>query len=357
MRVFNIYRFGSGISSKTLRAYSRLENGDRVLAVKSLLAEYASKNNQFVACEHELASNVSNWCTGQSAKALAGFDFGFCGVKCMHLVATTITIWIQVYSIIQPTNNIINYRSLTPAKPKLVVIFSDFEFSMKAVVVIESEMVTDRAMEDEFLETSTMCKKLSLTAHNFTTTSVVSVLSAGESIEHRTPILTKSTKHALVLTLPFPCSLAKFSTLLSSTLTSNSTYVGNVGAPMVELLAILKACKLCEFKAVLKLRKILINLVSIVSGTLSSSIGIKGTIGYVAPVTIDNNNVENFARLHGEGRVRMEECLVGALRIGVLCSMESPADRMEMTDVVAKLCAIRENFLSRRTGDVWPSSQ
>ena len=74
-------------------------------------------------------------------------------------------------------------------------------------------------------------------------------------------------------------------------------------------------------------------------------------------VTTDNNNVENFARLHGEGRVRMEECLVGALRIGVLCSMESPADRMEMTDVVAKLCAIRENFLSRRTGDVRPNSQ
>ena len=73
-------------------------------------------------------------------------------------------------------------------------------------------------------------------------------------------------------------------------------------------------------------------------------------------VTTDNNNVENFARLHGEGRVRMEECLVGALRIGVLCSMESPADRMEMTDVVAKLCAIRENFLSR-TGDVKPSSK
>ncbi|TXG74305.1 hypothetical protein EZV62_002884 [Acer yangbiense] len=74
-------------------------------------------------------------------------------------------------------------------------------------------------------------------------------------------------------------------------------------------------------------------------------------------VTIDNNNVGNFARLHGEGRVRMEECLVGALRIGVVCSMESPADRMEMTDVVAKLCAIRENFLNRRTGDVRPSSQ
>ena len=74
-------------------------------------------------------------------------------------------------------------------------------------------------------------------------------------------------------------------------------------------------------------------------------------------VTTDNNDVENFERLHGEGRVRIEDCLVGSLRIGVLCSMESPADRMEMTDVVAKLCAIRENFLSRRIRDVRPSSQ
>ncbi|KAK2641350.1 hypothetical protein Ddye_023113 [Dipteronia dyeriana] len=59
---------------------------------------------------------------------------------------------------------------------------------------------------------------------------------------------------------------------------------------------------------------------------------------------VDSNNVENFARLHGEGRVRVEECLVGALRIGVLCSMESPAERMDMTDVVAKLCAVREKY-------------
>ncbi|KAI9196015.1 hypothetical protein LWI28_020273 [Acer negundo] len=156
------------------------------------------------------------------------------------------------------------------------------------------------------------------------------------------------------------------------------------------------------------------------SGTQSSSIGIKGTVGYVAPeygmgsqvsmpgdvysfgifllemfigkrptdnmfhdgltlhdfakmslpesvmeiaepsllleVTTNSNDVENFERLHGEGRVRIEDCLVGSLRIGVLCSMESPADRMEMMDVVAKLCAIRENFLSRRTGDLRPSS-
>ncbi|KAI9194876.1 hypothetical protein LWI28_009856 [Acer negundo] len=68
-------------------------------------------------------------------------------------------------------------------------------------------------------------------------------------------------------------------------------------------------------------------------------------------VPTENSDVENFERLHGEGRVRIEDCLVGSLRIGVLCSMESPADRMEMMDVVAKLCAIRENFLSRRIGD------
>ena len=62
---------------------------------------------------------------------------------------------------------------------------------------------------------------------------------------------------------------------------------------------------------------------------------------------IDNDSVENFAR-RGERRGRIEECLVGVLRIGVVCSMESPAERMEMTDVVAKLCSIRENFLGRR---------
>ncbi|TXG49983.1 hypothetical protein EZV62_025858 [Acer yangbiense] len=57
----------------------------------------------------------------------------------------------------------------------------------------------------------------------------------------------------------------------------------------------------------------------------------------------------NIARCQrGEGRDRIEECLVGVLRIGVVCSMESPAERMEMTDVVAKLCAVRENFLGRR---------
>ncbi|TXG49976.1 hypothetical protein EZV62_025851 [Acer yangbiense] len=62
--------------------------------------------------------------------------------------------------------------------------------------------------------------------------------------------------------------------------------------------------------------------------------------------TTVNNSVETSARRRrGEGKDRIEECLVGILRIGVVCSMESPAERMEMTDVVAKLRAVRENFL------------
>ncbi|KAL5787575.1 hypothetical protein ACOSP7_004524 [Xanthoceras sorbifolium] len=65
-------------------------------------------------------------------------------------------------------------------------------------------------------------------------------------------------------------------------------------------------------------------------------------------VRVDSNNVENFARLYGEERIRIEECLDGVLRIGVRCSMDSAAERMEMADVVAKLCAIREKFLGSR---------
>ncbi|KAK2653584.1 hypothetical protein Ddye_013440 [Dipteronia dyeriana] len=63
-----------------------------------------------------------------------------------------------------------------------------------------------------------------------------------------------------------------------------------------------------------------------------------------------NNSVEPSRRRHrrGEGRDRIEKCLVGVLGIGVVCSIESPAERMEMTDVVAKLRALRENFLDRR---------
>ncbi|KAH7548518.1 hypothetical protein JRO89_XS14G0146300 [Xanthoceras sorbifolium] len=128
--------------------------------------------------------------------------------------------------------------------------------------------------------------------------------------------------------------------------------------------------------------------------TQSSSIGIKGTIDYVAPEYGFGNNVstsrdvysfgvlllemftgkrptdnmfndgttlhdfakvslservmeivepsllldlstvdKNFARRQGEVRAKTEECLVGLIRIGVVCSMESPGERMKMTNV------------------------
>ncbi|KAK9230241.1 hypothetical protein WN944_023208 [Citrus x changshan-huyou] len=47
-------------------------------------------------------------------------------------------------------------------------------------------------------------------------------------------------------------------------------------------------------------------------------------------------------------RVKVEECLNAIIRTGVLCSMEPPFERMEMRDVVAKLCHTRETFLGRR---------
>ncbi|GAY67504.1 hypothetical protein CUMW_257020 [Citrus unshiu] len=162
--------------------------------------------------------------------------------------------------------------------------------------------------------------------------------------------------------------------------------------------------------------------------TPSSSIGIKGTVGYVAPVNInvimpdtknlkmfffsqeycvgrdvsmmgdvysfgilllemftrkrptdkmfnDSLNLHKFAKtvrpekvmvivdpsllLDLEARVsnsrnpkneraKIEDCLVAIMRVGVLCSVESPFERMQMTDVVAKLCAARKIFLNNR---------
>ena len=45
---------------------------------------------------------------------------------------------------------------------------------------------------------------------------------------------------------------------------------------------------------------------------------------------------------------KIEECFVVTVRIGVLCSMESPTERKEMrdvVDVVAQLLALRRFFL------------
>ena len=55
----------------------------------------------------------------------------------------------------------------------------------------------------------------------------------------------------------------------------------------------------------------------------------------------NSRNPENYG-------AKIEECLVIIVKIGVLCSSESPSERMQITDVVAKLRAIRKIFLSIR---------
>ncbi|KAK9225084.1 hypothetical protein WN943_010125 [Citrus x changshan-huyou] len=53
------------------------------------------------------------------------------------------------------------------------------------------------------------------------------------------------------------------------------------------------------------------------------------------------------SRSCGDERLRTEECLVAVVETGVVCSMESPIERLEMRDVVAKLCRARDTFLGR----------
>lgn len=53
------------------------------------------------------------------------------------------------------------------------------------------------------------------------------------------------------------------------------------------------------------------------------------------------------SRSCGDEILRTEECLVAVVETGVVCSMESPIERMEMRDVVAKLCRARDTFLGR----------
>ncbi|KAH9717790.1 putative receptor-like protein kinase [Citrus sinensis] len=121
--------------------------------------------------------------------------------------------------------------------------------------------------------------------------------------------------------------------------------------------------------------------------TSSSSIGIKGTVGYVAPGDVysfgilllemftgrrpthtmfnDGLTLHGFVKMAlpekvmeivdfallldpGNERAKIEECLTAVVRIGVLCSMESPSERIHMADAVKNLCAAREKYKGRR---------
>ncbi|KDP44943.1 hypothetical protein JCGZ_01443 [Jatropha curcas] len=105
----------------------------------------------------------------------------------------------------------------------------------------------------------------------------------------------------------------------------------------------------------------------------SSSVGIKGTIGYAAPGKRPTDNLfETSLNLHKYARTslpdhvmeivdpmllrndnvitmrqlvnatRLKECLISMVKIGVECSIESSRDRMDMTKVVRELFKIRD---------------
>ncbi|TYI85168.1 hypothetical protein E1A91_D05G420900v1 [Gossypium mustelinum] len=61
----------------------------------------------------------------------------------------------------------------------------------------------------------------------------------------------------------------------------------------------------------------------------------RDTRGTIANITRNRNILGNGRHL---------QCLVSILKIGLICSSESPSDRMDMNDVVTKLCSIRDKL-------------
>ncbi|XP_077232649.1 putative LRR receptor-like serine/threonine-protein kinase At3g47570 [Tasmannia lanceolata] len=129
------------------------------------------------------------------------------------------------------------------------------------------------------------------------------------------------------------------------------------------------------------------------SNNQSSSLTIKGSIGYVAPGKAPTNNLftdgltlNQFAKMALPDRVieitnpqliseevqvvnnnttenhtimknRMHDCVVSMFRIGVSCCGESPRDRMQMGDVVEELHALNKWYQSRRSYSMPMSSE
>ncbi|KAJ9174637.1 hypothetical protein P3X46_013260 [Hevea brasiliensis] len=144
--------------------------------------------------------------------------------------------------------------------------------------------------------------------------------------------------------------------------------------------------------------------------TQSSSIGVRGTIGYAAPeyglgsevsmngdvysygilllematgkeptddIFVEGFNLHNFARMalpnrvleivdpilfqedeggnnnKGPTQARNDckvECLICMIKVGVACSMQSPRDRMDISDAIKELHSIRNNFMQAKMG-------
>ncbi|KAL9462313.1 hypothetical protein AB3S75_000341 [Citrus x aurantiifolia] len=74
----------------------------------------------------------------------------------------------------------------------------------------------------------------------------------------------------------------------------------------------------------------------------------KKVMGIVDPSLLMEARGPTSTRSHENEIIRMEECLVAVVRTGVACSMESPSERMQMTEVVTKLSAVREIFIGNK---------
>ncbi|XP_077226278.1 N6-adenosine-methyltransferase non-catalytic subunit MTB-like [Tasmannia lanceolata] len=59
----------------------------------------------------------------------------------------------------------------------------------------------------------------------------------------------------------------------------------------------------------------------------------------------DEERATNIAENYNDKIRRLQECLVSLVRTGVVCSAESPRERMEMADVVKEMCSIRNIYL------------
>ncbi|ESR41079.1 hypothetical protein CICLE_v10027381mg [Citrus x clementina] len=74
----------------------------------------------------------------------------------------------------------------------------------------------------------------------------------------------------------------------------------------------------------------------------------KKVMGIVDPSLLMEARGPSSTRSHENEIIRIEECLVAVVRTGVACSMESPSERMQMTEVVTKLSAVREIFIGNK---------